>query len=684
MMKRIRYILVCLMLLTSWTGYCTTNDSVEILIHRIYRMHYSSDMNKLLSIYAHQYGAQSQEYADGVLWCAMRVAEYGDIKEAERLLEHSERLFEKYGNGPFDGRDSIEQVMYLDTKTIMERHKGREYLQMKYAEKAVALKKQVFGLESDIYLYGLLDLSELYAERLLNRRSFEAHNSGYETYVNLIKREFARLPESKRQDYWYSISGYIDKTISIAHNAAKRNKFAQPNELAKAAYTALLLSKGLLLNTTLAFENYVRDSEIESAVALLDERKNSMASGASTTILDSLDYAILDELAAHGKPYRVNNLDITWDSVQNHLNDDDLAVEFYRTTFGEYGVLALRKSWSSPKIIPLQDMVRINSRNVPLDSLLAIGLFTFPFTEPKVQEASKIIWPDELVKYFPKTDTGTVYFSAEGEMLVVPIENVPFPGSEKYTMSDVYHMHRVSSTRELALSKPSPAHKMATLFGDIDYKEPDAPTRAPITKPLPYTKIEAVTITPILQNEQIEVTVYTGDTAKEESVKALSGKEQNILHFATHGFFATNKTYSDDPLNRSGLVFAGVDKAKRAGIKTIQDGVNEGILTSKEISYLDFQSADVVVMSACETGLGEITKDGVFGLQRAFKMAGAQTIVMALWTVEDEATSELMTAFYRNYYEKHQSKWQAFHNAQQEIKAKHPIPYFWAGFILLD
>ena len=276
MMKRIRYILVCLMLLTSWTGYCTTNDSVEILIHRIYRMHYSSDMNKLLSIYAHQYGAQSQEYADGVLWCAMRVAEYGDIKEAERLLEHSERLFEKYGNGPFDGRDSIEQVMYLDTKTIMERHKGREYLQMKYAEKAVALKKQVFGLESDIYLYGLLDLSELYAERLLNRRSFEAHNSGYETYVNLIKREFARLPESKRQDYWYSISGYIDKTISIAHNAAKRNKFAQPNELAKAAYTALLLSKGLLLNTTLAFENYVRDSEIESAVALLDERKNSM------------------------------------------------------------------------------------------------------------------------------------------------------------------------------------------------------------------------------------------------------------------------------------------------------------------------------------------------------------------------------------------------------------------------
>lgn len=684
MMKRIRYILVCLMLLTSWTGYCTTNDSVEVLIHRIYRMHYSSDMNKLLSIYAHQYGAQSQEYADGVLWCAMRVAEYGDIKEAERLLEHSERLFEKYGNGPFDGRDSIEQVMYLDTKTIMERHKGREYLQMKYAEKAVALKKQVFGLESDIYLYGLLDLSELYAERLLNRRSFEAHNSGYETYVNLIKREFARLPESKRQDYWYSISGYIDKTISIAHNAAKRNKFAKPNELAKAAYTALLLSKGLLLNTTLAFENYVRDSEIESAVALLDERKNSMASGASTTVLDSLDYAILDELAAHGKPYRVNNLDITWDSVQNHLNDDDLAVEFYRTTFGEYGVLALRKSWSSPKIIPLQDMVRINSRNVPLDSLLAIGLFTFPFTEPKVQEASKIIWPDELVKYFPKTDTGTVYFSAEGEMLVVPIENVPFPGSEKYTMSDVYHMHRVSSTRELALSKPSPAHKSAILYGGINYVEQDAQTRIPITPPLPNTKIEVAAISPILQSEQIEVTIYTGDTANEESVKALSGKEQNILHFATHGFFAKDKTYSDDPLNRSGLVFAGVDKVKRAGIKEIQDGLNEGILTSKEISYLDFQSADIVVMSACETGLGEITKDGVFGLQRAFKMAGAQTIVMALWKVNDSATRELMTAFYRNYYEKHQSKWEAFQNAQQELKARYQIPHFWAGFILLD
>lgn len=686
------------------------------LIHSIYSTHMGRDINQLLRLYQDRYGVQSKEYADCVLWCSMQVAETGDIPEAKRVLAHSERLFQKYGTGPFDGRDSTEQILYWDTKAIIERVLGREYMQVRYTEKAVALKKQVFGFESDVYLNSLLDLAELYSERFRNRKSQKTHNEGYETYVNLIKREFARLPESQRQAYWNSVSGYIEKTVKMAHNAAKRNKFARQESLAGAAYNAILLSKSLLLNTTMAFETYVRESGVEEAIALLNQRKTAAENDAQTAVLDSLDYAILNALAAHDKPYRVNNLDITWRDVQAQLNDDDLAIEFYRIHTGEYGALALRKSWSAPQIVPLKEMIRLDHQSYSIDKLISLGIFNHELNEMLPQTASKVIWPDELVKHFPRKDKGAVYFAADGQMLVTAIEHLPIPKTE-YTMSDVYHLHRLSSTRELALNKQPIPHTTATLYGGITYSElADSVMRRNsehfkyagkrgdikivnevaklaarykhkyIWSPLKWTKIEVEGIAPILDSNRIEVTVYMNDTANEESVKALNGKKQNVLHFATHGFFWSKEEAGvDNPLERSGLVFAGVDKVWKRGYARMLKDVEEGMLLSKEIASLDLRETDIVVLSACETGLGDVTGDGVFGLQRAFKMAGVQTILMSLWAVNDTSTSILMTAFYRNYYINHQTKSEAFRNAQQEVRSSgYKKPEYWAGFVLLD
>ena len=144
----------------------------------------------------------------------------------------------------------------------------------------------------------------------------------------------------------------------------------------------------------------------------------------------------------------------------------------------------------------------------------------------------------------------------------------------------------------------------------------------------------------------------------------------------------------------------GVYKSVDGGVTVIippdalPDGVQDGILLAKEISDLDLRDADLVVLSACQTGLGDITGEGVFGLQRAFKMAGVRTIVMSLWPVNDKATQILMTALYSNI-EKGQSKHEAFRNAQQSVRDYVPapdepptlsfrLPRFWAGFILLD
>jgi CHAT domain-containing protein len=116
----------------------------------------------------------------------------------------------------------------------------------------------------------------------------------------------------------------------------------------------------------------------------------------------------------------------------------------------------------------------------------------------------------------------------------------------------------------------------------------------------------------------------------------------------------------------------------------LPETVQDGILTAKEVSLLDLRETDLVVLSACETGKGEVTGDGVFGLQRAFKMAGVQTIIMSLWPVNDQATQLLMTEFYNNWIGKHQSKREAFRNAQNTVRTQYEEPEYWAGFIMLD
>ena len=115
------------------------------------------------------------------------------------------------------------------------------------------------------------------------------------------------------------------------------------------------------------------------------------------------------------------------------------------------------------------------------------------------------------------------------------------------------------------------------------------------------------------------------------------------------------------------VVFAGANTALSGHRERLPEGVQDGILTAKEISVLDFREADIVVLSACETAQGEITGEGVFGLQRAFKMTGAQSLLMAIWPVDDKATQLLMTSFYR-YYSQGMSKREAFRSAQQEVR----------------
>lgn len=137
-------------------------------------------------------------------------------------------------------------------------------------------------------------------------------------------------------------------------------------------------------------------------------------------------------------------------------------------------------------------------------------------------------------------------------------------------------------------------------------------------------------------------------------------------------------------MSLSGLVFAG-GNAAWLGKKKV-DGVLGGVLTAKDIANLDFRGTDLVVLSACQTAQGKITSEGVYGLQRAFKKAGVGTIVMSLWKVNDKVTAEFMTTFYERLADKNNAwnKRKAFEEAKEIIRKKHPDPYLWAAFVMLD
>jgi len=206
---------------------------------------------------------------------------------------------------------------------------------------------------------------------------------------------------------------------------------------------------------------------------------------------------------------------------------------------------------------------------------------------------------------------------------------------------------------------------------------------------LPDTRLEADAIEAILkQRMRIAVRSFQGDQAVEAALTSVESPK--ILHLATHGYFlgqdetapspggveTGQATLKDDPMFRSGLALAGVNYSLRAGT----DG---GVVSAEKLMGLRLGRTDLVVLSACETGVGEVLSgEGVFGLKRAFILSGARAVVLSLWSVPSAETRELMTTFY-NLMADGKSKAEALRQAKLEMAKEKPNPFYWGAFVLI-
>lgn len=301
------------------------------------------------------------------------------------------------------------------------------------------------------------------------------------------------------------------------------------------------------------------------------------------------------------------------------------------------------------------------------------------FTKPEV---GQIVW-GRLSSYLQGKKR--IFFSADGILNHIGIEYLPSDGKP---LSEQFEVYRLSSTKELCYRHESTKPAKAALFGDINYNEGPQQMVVPQKKTaikresggadglanLEYTLREVNEIASILKNKGVKETIrYRDVEASKQTFLALTDSKVNILHLATHGMYKDERKQTDtESMQNSLLAFAG------AGLDSL------GYASAADIAMMNLRQCDLAVLSACETGLGKLGSDGVFGLQRGFKNAGVHTLLMSLKNVYDESTAELMIAFYKHLMAG-ASKREALVKAQQDLRNKgFNDPKYWATFILLD
>lgn len=592
--------------------------------------------------------------------------------------------------------------------------------------KAYKIAEAVYGKDHNGTTDYLLNIANCYMKsgdyKLAHTYLQKSLNIGSKS----LRENFSFLSSRERELYWQN-------NVEM-YNAVIANSFNIPSDTsaARCSYNAELITKGLLLTSEIEFNKLIAESKDTKLTAEFEKMRQLglILNGELEKQIDERTYncdsleneiqKIERHLVENCRQYGdfTRSIAINWKDVQKSLNSNDVAIEFANFTENDtakYAAIVLTKNMKSPVFVLLfndNDIAKLlrgitpAKPDVPKDDDNR-GASTVTAKRQGIYESTGLynaLWKP-LEKYFPENPR--IYFAPSGDLHQIAVEYAPI--NHEQTISDKYEIYRVSSTRFLAMDYMPRPLKNSVLYGGIYYDSDTTVMKqeserystrsatyssfAELNKDesrgslnyLPGTRTEVEDIVGKLKKKKVKATIYEGSKANEESFKALSGNNISVLHIATHGFFlpTDEKLSGDQSLIQSGLLLSGANYAWQN--QPLPEGIEDGILTAKEISFMDLRKTDLVVLSACQTALGEITGEGVFGLQRGFKKAGVRTIIMSLWPVDDNATLLMMTEFYANLT-KGMTKREAFLAAQNKVKttAGFENPRYWAAFIMLD
>lgn len=516
------------------------------------------------------------------------------------------------------------------------------------------------------------------------------------------------LTSRERRMFWDLLSDWYQ------YDMPKCLQYINDGESLGEIYNAVLLSKGILLGTDIEIGEIINNNNILNQIRqeryLLENTTRNLTSIEIDSLLQSIESKEKQLLIDAGIENSLKQYySIGYQNIGNSLDKDEIAIEFIVAQEENRDVcyaLCHKHEYAFPHIIKLSNYSKLVTKETDKKML---------------DDIYEIIWEplrDQI------SNVKNIFFAPAGNIHIIPIESAFFDNKR---IGDIYNVYRLSSTRQLVDKKTESQLNSAVLYGGLSYDAKiedvgnanSSLNMTAVTNPymerypfdnnespqyLPSTKEEVEEVYNIL-SKTMNVSKYMNCDGTEESFKAISGQSVNLLHISTHGFFWKNEVSiknnnlkrlvdkyaqsEDKALSRSGLYFSGVNNYLQN--HDIPNNMEDGILTAHEISKIDLHNLNIVVLSACQTGLGDLKCDGVFGLQRGFKKAGAKTLLMSLWRVNDIATKLLMVEFYRNYLSGN-GKQESLRLAQSYVRdytdekgnKLFESPYYWAGFILLD
>ena len=662
-----------------------------------------------------------------------------DLEEAknyfEAALELSKKLFgEDQSDFAFSlntmgefylTHDNFEKADSLLSKarSIRERRLGEDHPDSGSSFKALAqlnIRKNKF----DSVEYYLTKMVKNQKAQINSAFSFLSEN-GKAQFINSQIRPNINLIQSG--GVFIDRSGYHDKLFELIllikgkqlQTSKKTHEFVfkQKDSIALDTYNRLLsIKRRLAKQYNLPFNQREKVEELESQ---LEENEK---------VLARLSASFRKEQAASG---------ITPEAMKTALKENEIVIEFthfeyknpYSTDSIIYAALLLNPIKDHVKFIPLFEEKSLDSLFVSTLERKAdyvkqlygtVDRGAVAINKPK-QSLYELIWKpiEEELK-----GVKTIHFAPSGLLNRLNLSAISV--EEEMTIGDIYNLVRYNSTRTLALNEDSVSfNNEVVLYGGIHYdidssemakanknylnqtiasswavsnvKKIDSTLRGGKLNYLRWTKKEIEAINELLGTNDFKTKMFSDHAATEESFLTIGQKDESprILHIATHGFFFpdTDKSASntnepifkssDNPMIRSGLILAGGNHVWQGNppIGKMEDG----ILTAYEISQMNLSDTELVVLSACETGLGDIVgSEGVYGLQRAFKIAGAKYLIMSLWQVPDQHTKDFMVTFYQNWLKEEMTIPDAFRKTQQEMKDRFYDPYLYAGFVLLE
>lgn len=465
------------------------------------------------------------------------------------------------------------------------------------------------------------------------------------------------------------------------------------------AYDATLLMKGLTLRFNVLTPYFESHPEIVNAKLELDIMRDSIytISDDNARLLAMHQYELKEREILKEVNDELTN--VHWQDVLQGLKNDEACIEFVKYTANayswsdsvpkpHYAALVLFPNVSAPVFVDLFDEDELVKMYELQPKSYDIGIGQTLYSK---------IW-GKMQQYIEGKNK--VFFSPMGLLNLINIELLTDSTGE--TAAERFNLCRVSSTRNILTKRENSEIHFVASFGGVDFENTQGcdemiasmNTRGNWTY-LQNTLFEVNQINDLMERSGVDVTTYSGANATEGAFKQLDGAHVDLIHVATHGyyipqsqrtnipFFANSASTENiqDELFYSGLILSGGQKAWTGS--TFKPDNNDGILTAYEISKLDLHNVNLVVLSACETGLGDNLFDGIFGLQRAFKKAGVSSILMSLWKIDDRATSEYMSLFYEKLVGGC-SIHDAYISTVLSMKEKYPDANYWASFILLD